>query len=159
MSAIPARPWHALFAPLPPEAVVRRQPVASPEILATPEGAAIAGWEQLIVELSAGAAGLRVVMVVLDATGRPISASDLVLYRSEPGAGRAGGSPSMTEVRQHSVGGRLEADGTFRGTRWLTVGVEGVDEDEPRLESTKSEPSTADVAGLTALVADLVRRL
>jgi len=37
--------------------------------------------------------------------------------------------------------------------------VECVKEDEPHLESTKSEPSTADVAGLTALVADLMRRL
>jgi len=51
--------------------IPRRQPVASPEILAKPEGAAITGWEQLTVDLSAGAARLRIVMVVLDATGQP----------------------------------------------------------------------------------------
>src|SRR5688500_5756145 len=54
-----AAPWHALLAPIPADAVVSRKPVASPEILATPEGAAIAGWEQLTIELSAGAVGLR----------------------------------------------------------------------------------------------------
>jgi len=36
-------PWHALLAPLPADAVPRRQPVASPGILATPAGAALAG--------------------------------------------------------------------------------------------------------------------
>jgi hypothetical protein len=34
-------PWHALLAPLPADAVPCRQPVASPEILSTPAGAAI----------------------------------------------------------------------------------------------------------------------
>ena len=42
---IPAKPWHALLAPLPNDVIVRRQPVASPEVLSTPEAAAIAGWE------------------------------------------------------------------------------------------------------------------
>ena len=82
-SRAPAAPWHALLAPIPPDVIPKRQPVASPEILAEPYGAAIAGWEQLTVELSAGSAGLRHVLVVLDATGQPISASDTVLYRSE----------------------------------------------------------------------------
>jgi hypothetical protein len=112
--------------------IPRRQPVAPPEVLATPEGAAIAGWEQLTVELSAGSAGLRVAIVVLDATGQPISAS--------------------------GVGGRLESDGTFRGTRWRTVGFERADGGDPQLESTPSEPSAADVTGLKALVADVLRR-
>jgi hypothetical protein len=52
----PAEPWHALFAALPADVVPLRKPVASPEILARPEGAAIAGWEQLMVHISAGCA-------------------------------------------------------------------------------------------------------
>lgn len=138
---------------MPSEAVPRRQPVASPEILARPEGAAIAGWEQLTVELSAGPAGLRIVMVTLDATGQPISASDWVLYSSEAAEGR-----EAVEYHHESVGGRLESDGTFRGMRWLTVSVETGDGAEPRMRSTPSEPSPADVSALKALVADVLRR-
>jgi len=144
----PAAPWHALLAPLPADAVVKRQPVGSPEILASPEGAAIAGWESLTVEMSAGAAGLRHVTVTLDAAGRPISAGDTVLYRD-------GG-----QVRQESIGGRIEDDGTFNGTRWRTTGVEGSeDEDEPELVSTPSAPSPDEVEGIKALVAEVMRRL
>jgi hypothetical protein len=44
--------WHALLAPLPPDAIPTRQPVAPPEILARPESASIAGWRQLVVHLS-----------------------------------------------------------------------------------------------------------
>jgi hypothetical protein len=151
--------WHALLAPLPPEATPCRQPVAPPEVLATPTGAAVAGWEQLVVELSAGAAGLRVVMVVLDATGQPTSVSDMVLYRSETAGGSgAGDSGSSVEIHQETVGGRLEPDGTFRGTRWCIVGPEPVDDEDPKWELTPSEPTVADVAGLQALIADLLRR-
>jgi hypothetical protein len=123
----PTEPWHALLAPLPEDVIVRRQPVGSPEVLATPEGAAIAGWEQLTVELSAGLAGLRHVLVVLDATGQPISASDTALYRvgvskTEQDADTPSESVLSAEFYQESIGGRFETDGTFRGTRWQTVG-------------------------------------
>jgi hypothetical protein len=155
----PAQPWHALFAPLPSEAIPQRKPVAPPEILATPAGAAVAGWEQLTVELSAGAAGLRVVLVVLDATGRPISASDMVLYRSERSEGGGTEARPVVEYEQQSVGGRLESDDTFRGTRWRAVAVERPGGEAPRWESTPSEPSAADVAAIKALVAELLRRL
>jgi hypothetical protein len=147
--------WHALFAPLPTDAVPRRQPVASPEVLATPAGAAIAGWEQLVLDLSAGGAGMRVIHVVLDDEGRPISASDMVFYRT--------GAPVEPEVRaqirQESVGGRFEADGSFRGTRWLTVGPEPADDQSPDWESTPSEPSAADIAALRALVDEMLHRV
>ncbi len=157
-------PWHALLAPLPDDAILRRQPVAPPEILATPEGASIAGWEQVTIDLSAGPAGLRNVLVVLDATGRPISASDAVLYHSEPmqEAG-ANGSPSPPapdiEWRHESLGGRIEEDGSFLGTRWRSVGVEHPGEDEPRMNHEPSEPTAEEVAGLLALVAEVMRRL
>jgi len=154
-----AAPWHALLAPIPADAVLLRKPVASPEILATPHGSAIAGWEQLTIELTAGAAGLRHILVVLDTTGQPISAGDTVLYQrrraSQPHATSAGGD---TEFYQESVGGRIEQDGSFRGTRWRTVGVEKAGSDEPQLESTPCEPSEADVVGIKALVAEVMRR-
>ena len=143
----PRPSWHALFAPLPADAVPRRQPVAPPEVLATPAGTAIAGWEQLVLDLSAGGTAMRVVHVVLDGDGRPISASDMVFYRTGP-----------AEIRQESVGGRFEADGSFRGTRWLTAGPEPADDEPPDWESTPSEPSAADVAALRALVDEMLRR-
>jgi hypothetical protein len=139
-------PWHVLLALLPADAVVRRQPVSTPEVLASPAGAAIAGWEQITVELSAGASGLRHVLVVLDASGRPISAGDTVLYCNGP------------EIRQESLGGRLEDDGTFRGTRWRTVGVEEPgSEEDPQLLSTPSQPTPDEVEGVKALVAQVLR--
>lgn len=145
----PGEPWHALLAPLPAGVVVRRKPVAPPEILATPDGASIAGWDQLTVDLSAGAAGLRVVLVVIDAAGQVLSASDTVLYSADPLPG---------SFRQETLGGRFETDGTFRGTRWRTTGVE-TDDDTPRLESTPSAPTDAEIAGIKALVADVLRRV
>jgi hypothetical protein len=152
-------PWHALLAPLPADTMPRRQPVASPEVLAGPTGWAIAGWEQLVVDLSAGAAGLRNVLVVLDSHGVLLSASDSVLYRTGPG-----GTPppadcgSPTQVRHESVGGRFEPDGSFRGTRWVSVALDPGDSDELEWESTPSEPSEDDVAALRLLAAELVRR-
>jgi hypothetical protein len=159
----PSKPWHALLASLPEDVVVRRQPVGSPEVLATPEGAAIAGWEQLTVELSAGTAGLRHVLVVLDATGQPISASDHVLYWSEvsktdKNADTSSGRAPHAEFYQESIGGRFETDGTFRGTRWQTVGEDYHDGSEPKMDSTPSEPSAADIAGIRALVAEIMKR-
>ena len=97
----PRPSWHALFAPLPADAVPRR----------------------------------------------PISASDMVFYRTGP-----------AEIRQESVGGRFEADGSFRGTRWLTAGPEPADDEPPDWESTPSEPSAADIAALRALVDEMLRR-
>ncbi|HUP94141.1 MAG TPA: hypothetical protein VM164_04480 [Burkholderiales bacterium] len=140
--------------------MLSRKPVGSPEILATPEGAAIAGWEQLTIELSAGAAGLRHIMVVLDATGQAISAGDTVLYQRKRASQRdATGAGDDTEFYQESVGGRIEPDGSFRGTRWRTVGLDKADSDEPQLESTPSAPTEADVIGIKALVAEVMRRM
>lgn len=131
--------WHALFAPLPPDAAVQRTRLLVP------------GWEQITVELSAGEAGLRHVMVVLDETGTPISAGDWVMYctRSEGEA---------TYVHEN-VGGRLEADGSFLGTRWRSVAVESQGSEEAKTkEMSSSEPSAEDVAGIKTLVLELLRR-
>jgi len=160
---VPDKPWHALLAPLPNDVVVQRKPVAPPEVQSKPEGAAIAGWEQLTIELSAGLAGLRHVLVVLDANGQPISASDHVLYWSE--VSRTGQDADTSSAKalsakfyQESIGGRFETDGTFRGTRWQTVGEDYGDGSEPKMDSTPSEPSAADIAGIKALVAEIIRR-
>jgi len=160
---VPAKPWHALLAPLPDDVAVCRQPVGSSEVLSTPEGAAIAGWEQLTVELSAGPAGLRHILVVLTSSGQLISASDTVLYRSEKSKTAqdiAPSSPTTDHVEFHSetIGGRFELDGTFRGTRWETSGVESPDDSEPKMNSKRSAPSAEDIAAIKSLVSDLIKR-
>jgi hypothetical protein len=151
--------WHALLGPLPPDAVPTRQPVASAEVLAGPTGWAVAGWEQLVLHLSAGADGLRTILVVLDAGGGLLSASDVVLYRT----GQSGGPPpadgdAPAMMLQMSVGGRFEEDGSFHGTRWHSVAVERAGDEEPEWESTPSEPSPDDVDGLRTVVTELIRR-
>jgi hypothetical protein len=99
------------------------------------------------VHLSAGEAGLRHVLVTLDESRAPISASDHVLTCE--------GGRNLHE----SVGGRLEADGRFLGTRWRTVTreIEGRDDAEV-LECVSSPPSEEDAQALRALVAEVLRR-
>jgi hypothetical protein len=147
--------WHTLLGPLPLDATPQRRPVASEEILASPTASAIAGWEQLVLHLSAGRAGLRTLLVVLDGTGAVLSASDAVLYRTGAPTGVAQTDPGA--VLQLSIGGRFEEDGSFHGTRWHSVAVEQ-DGEDPQWESTPSEPSLEDVDGLRTLVLELIRR-
>jgi hypothetical protein len=149
--------WHTLLGPLPAGAAPHRQPVASPEVLASPEGRAVAGWEQLVIHISAGAAGSRTVLVVLDAAGTLLSANDAVLYRSglnEP-APPPEDAPAL--IRQENVGGRFEEDGSFHGTRWQSIAIDR-GEDELEWESTASEPTADDAAALKALVTEVIRR-
>ena len=141
--------WHTLFAPLPADAQVRRAPVLSDELAGKPESAAIAGWQSVSVELSAGAAGLRHAMVTLDASGTPVSAGDWVLYCS--------GKP--VEYVHENVGGRIQPDGSFLGTRWRTVAVEVAGSEEPETrETVSSEPTEEDIAGLMRMVRELLSR-
>lgn len=151
--------WHVLLGPLPAGAIPTRQPVASPEVLAGPTGWAIAGWEQLVLYLSAGSAGSRTILVVLDGSGTLLSASDGVLYRR----GLSGSSPpddpdAPVLIEQESVGGRYEPDGSFRGTHWHSVAEDPGGSDELDWQSRKREPSPAGVEGLRKVVAGLIRR-
>lgn len=131
--------WHALFAPLPEDARVKRKPVE-----------AIAGWESLSIEMSAGPAGLRHVMVTLDAEGRPISAGDWVMFRSQTAEG-------VTTLHEN-VGGRLERDGRFHGTRWRSVMFERAGREEAEMRETSHvPPSPQDVEAIQALVLDVLR--
>jgi hypothetical protein len=140
--------WHALFAPLPDDAKVRRAPVAADELAGKPKSA-IAGWESVSVELSAGAAGMRHAMVTLDASGAPVSAGDWVLYCS--------GKP--VEYVHENVGGRIQPNGSFLGTRWRSVAVDVPGSEEPQTkETTQSEPSEEDIAGLMRVVRELLSR-
>jgi hypothetical protein len=142
-------PWHALLAPLPADATPRASPVAPPSVQAE----AIAGWISLVLELSAGPAGLRIVHVLVDAAGRPLSASDHVLFRSEPML-----PGEATRMRQESIGGRFEDDGSFRGTCWLVSGPEPVDEGVPDWDMAPRTPTESEVEKLKALVGEMLRR-
>ena len=88
----------------------------------------------------------------MDESGRPISASDHVLFRapSESGA---------WEMRQESIGGRLELDGSFRGAHWLVTGPEPSGDEEPNWDMRPRAPEDAEIAALKALVAELLSRL
>ena len=107
-------------------------------------------WETLTIELSDGNAGLRHVLVTLDGKGRPISASDLVLYRSGLEDGRV-------EVRTESIGGRIEADGRFFGTRWTSIGYEtrATETRRGHPNRPRSVPTDHDVDRLLTLVKDV----
>jgi len=153
-------PWHTLLAPLPSDAVVSRKSVVSLERANDPSTAAIAGWDQLTVELSAGRDGLRHLLVLLDATGQPITAGDHVLTIREVTSESSGAL--LNEYVHESIGGRLEPDGTFNGTRWHIVRIlapgEEVGEDDSPSDARSSKPTEEEVSAIKALVADMLRR-
>jgi len=122
-------------------------------VLGSPEEAAIAGWKQVTVELPAGRAGLRTLLVVLDATAGPIAASDQVLFWSW-----GDGPAAPAQVRQESIGGRPEGDGSFTGTCWRVTGPEPQDDEPPQWESTHRPPTAAEIAALQRLVTELLAR-
>jgi hypothetical protein len=106
----------------------------------------------VILDLSTGDGGGRVVTVLLDASGRLLSASDHVHFRE------AGAAGAPVRVRQESIGGRFEADGTFRGTCWLLTGPEPPDDEPPQWEMTPRPPRPDEVERLRGLTAELLRR-
>jgi hypothetical protein len=155
----PFRPaWHSLLGPIPRDATPSRKPVAPPEVLQSPTGSAIAGWEQLVLHLSAGVAGSRTILVVLDGGGTLLSAGDAVLYRTGLHEPEPPPPDAPALIRQENIGGRFESDGSFHGTRWHSVAIDQGGGEEPEWESTRSEPSSDDVAGLRTLVQELIGR-
>jgi hypothetical protein len=144
--------WHNLLAAIPKDVRINRRSVLSPALAQEASAAAVAEWESLTIELSDGNAGLRHLMVTLDGNGRAVGASDLVLFRRGLDDGRV-------EVRTESLGGRIESDGRFFGTRWTAIGHEtrGADADTG-IESTASTPTDADVDRLLALVKEVIKR-
>jgi hypothetical protein len=146
-----AMTWQALLAPLPDAVVPALRPLAPPEVLASAEGAAIAGWTQLTVELAAGCDGMRMVLVILDADKVLLSASDAVVFRHQ--------LPGKVHFRHESVGGRFEPDGRFAGTHWTSESTEHPDGSvEQTMPATSRPPSEREVEALRALVAEVIRR-
>ncbi len=143
MTAPPAS-WQALLAPLPADARPWRAPVDERGHAST-----LAGWENVVLELSAGADGMRVVHATTDERGVLRSGSDMVMRR----VAAAGGGV----VWEHeSLGGRFEDDGTFHGTRWHGTGP-----DDPDAEGPPPDPAAANAdegAELRALLVEVLRR-
>lgn len=148
-------PWLSLLAPLPPELTPDRRLVAPPGSPQAAPGSPVAGWEALTIDRSDVPFGTRVVLVTLDAAGTPIAASDHVHLR-EVDADVAPGPP--VQMRQFSVGGRIEIDGTFRGTHWTTVGPEPEGDEPPQWQMTPRPPTNEEIAGLMAIVREVVAR-
>lgn len=151
-------PWHRLLGPVPDGSVPERSAVAPAAVLARPEGRAVAGWEQLVLDRSAGHAGRRTITVLLDAEGRVIGASDTVMFRVPPLPPNPGPDAPPVRLRFESISGRFEADGTFRGTCWVSEADEPVEAGDARWEMSPSEPTSASIAGLRSLVAEVVKR-
>ena len=131
-------PWLALLAPLPAGALPRRGP------------GGLADWRSIMLDLSAGPAGLRVVQVLVDGRGELLSASDHVLLRTP------GDAPVW--VRQESLGGRFNDDATFGGTHWVVEGPEPAGDEPPDWTMTPRSPTEAEVAALRVLVAEVLAR-
>jgi hypothetical protein len=145
-------PWHQILADIPKDARINRRSAIAAELARQGNAGSLAEWESLSVELTDGNAGLRHVIVTVDGKGRPLSANDLALYRRGLEDGRV-------EVRTESIGGRIEVDGRFFGTRWTSIGYEERStEDDTGIESKASEPTDADVERLLALVRDVLKR-
>ena len=149
--------WLKLLAPLPDDAVPRRSPVAPPGTEGAKPGSPIAGWINVVLDLSDMPHGTRVLLVTLDADGRAISASDHVYVRDISGLEYHAALQARVPMRQESVGGRLEEDGSFRGTHWTVEGMES-DEDEPKWQHTPRPPSEAETAALKELVEEMLKR-
>jgi len=89
-------------------------------------------------------------MVTIDAAGTPSAAGDWVMFRAQTAEG-------VTYVHEN-VGGRLEPNGRFSGTRWRTVMFEPVDGDTPQTrEMSQLPPSPEDIEAIQALVLDVLR--
>jgi hypothetical protein len=148
--------WLSLLAPLPADAKPERKPLATPGSEGAAPDSPIAGWQDLILDLSDVPFGHRIVSVVLDATGQPIAASDHVVLRAVDASGRAPDGP--VRMRQESVGGRIESDGTFRGTHWIIEGPEPAGDEEPAWPQTPRPPTDEEGARLLEIVREVVAR-
>lgn len=148
--------WLALLSEVPAGVTVQRKPVASAEQIEKGTAGPIAGWQSIIVDLSEPNVGLRHVQITLDENGRLLSGGDhvMLVLETDPDDG-------LALVTEHeSVGGRFESDGSFRGTYWKTIletSAGDPDTSVPR-STEKRAPSADEIARLTALVRDVLKR-
>ena len=149
--------WLALLSDVPAGVAVQRTPVASAEQIEKGTAGPIAGWQSIIVDLSEPKVGLRHVQITLDENGQLLSGGDHVMLVLETDPG----DDCLALVTEHeSVGGRFESDGSFRGTYWKTIletSPGDPDTSVPR-STEKRAPSADEVARLTALVQDVLKR-
>jgi hypothetical protein len=109
------------------------------------------------VNLSKPEHGLRHVLVTLDEHGALLSGSDLVMYVLETSPD--GDEATLTE--HHSVGGRFETDGSFRGTHSKLTLESAADggEDESKVRSAENRPPTdEEITALRRLIEDVLSR-
>ena len=106
------------------------------------------------MHLSEPSVGLRHLLVTIDENGRMLSAGDHVMLVGEPNAA------GIVIYDHHSIGGRYEDDGSFRGTRWATRMERRLDSDvdEGPVESTPSPLTEDEIAALNRVVSDLLTR-
>lgn len=163
----PSAEWHRLLAPLPADALIRRQPVGS---ATDPDPSSpIAGWEQFVIELSEGFHARRVLQVVTDGSGALLSAGDHVMTVLDDASGSGNTTPSepgTTLYFHESVGGRFEGEG-FLGTHWRMWTVDTADDDasdagaddEANVASAASPVPAPEKRAATAEEARELRRL
>lgn len=153
MSELPE--WMSLLAPVPPDAVPERTPVATAQQIADGTDGPIAGWENVIVNLSLVGTGLRHILITLDGTGRVIAAGDHVMVAHD----ETRDGIAFTISDHENIGGRFEEDGLFRGTRWKTHMEGRADADQAgETASTPSTPTDDEVAALRRIVAEIMSR-
>jgi hypothetical protein len=149
--------WLSLLAPLPASARAERKPVASAEQLAAGTAGPIAGWQRVTVYLSQPEHGLRHLQVTLDDNGAVLSGGDHVMYVLET----APDTDEAVLTEHHSLGGRFERDGSFRGTcsKSTLVSTPGGEEGESTVRSAENRPPTGpEIAALRRLVEDVLSR-
>ena len=148
--------WLSLLSPLPADARPQSKPVASAEQLAAGTAGPIAGWQSVTVNLSQPEHGLRHVLITLDELGALLSGSDHVMYVLETTP-----NDEATLTEHHSVGGRFETDGSFRGTHSKVMLESAPDggEDASKVRSAENRPPTDDeIAALRRLIEDVLGR-
>jgi hypothetical protein len=152
---MPAPAWLSLLSPLPDDATPQRKLVASPDMVANGTDGPIAGWYSLIVYLSEPEYGLRHVHLTLDAGGTLLAGGDHVMFVRETTPD--GMEATLTE--HHSVGGRFESDGSFRGTHWVSILETKPGEDAGETRSAEHRPPTdEEIAVLRVIAAEVMRR-
>jgi hypothetical protein len=154
---MPAPSWLSLLSPLPADVVPQRKPVASAEQIEKGTAGPIAGWQNVMVNLSEPDYGLRHVQVTLNENGQLLSGSDLVMFVRET-------TPDGCEALltdHESIGGRFETDGSFRGTHWtmtLETGADGDDEQAVARRSESRPPAEEEIAALRRVIEDVLAR-
>ena len=151
---MPAPSWLALLSPLPPDATVERRPVASAEQLAHGTAGPIAGWQSVIVNLSAPGLGFRNVHVTVDEHGALLSGGDHVMFARETAP-----SGEVMVSDHESVGGRFEEDGSFHGTHWIMrLESRGDDQDAETTSAVSRPPTEHEIVMLRRIVDDMLSK-